>query len=77
MTPRSSSQKDRLTPRSVSDLPILNRLGPLRRFAEIGIADYPRETRIRLAIINGVSVDTVMDPGRLVKRVVGGELPKN
>ena len=34
------------------DLPILSRLGPLRRFAEIGIADYPREVRIRLAIIN-------------------------
>jgi len=34
------------------DLPMLSRLGPLRRFAEIGIADYPREERIRLAIIN-------------------------
>jgi hypothetical protein len=38
---------------------------------------YPSTVEIeRLAIINGVSVDTVMDPGRLVKRVVGGELPK-
>ena len=25
--------------------------------------------------INGVNVDTVMDPGRLVKRVIGGKLP--
>jgi predicted Zn-dependent protease len=31
----------------------------------------------QLAIINGVDVDTVMDPGTLVKRVVGGELPKD
>ncbi|ODS00571.1 hypothetical protein AUC68_15120 [Methyloceanibacter methanicus] len=30
----------------------LSWLGPLRRFAEIGIAGYPREVRIRLAIIN-------------------------
>jgi hypothetical protein len=39
---------------------------------------YPSTVEIeQLAIINGVNVDTVMDPGRLVKRVVGGELPKN
>jgi predicted Zn-dependent protease len=39
---------------------------------------YPSTAEIgRLAIINGVDVDTVMDPGTLVKRVVGGELPKN
>jgi predicted Zn-dependent protease len=39
---------------------------------------YPSTVEIeRLAIINGVSVDTVMDPGRLVKRVVGGELPNS
>ncbi len=38
---------------------------------------YPSTAEIeQLAIINGVGVDEVMDPGRLVKRVVGGELPK-
>jgi len=38
---------------------------------------YPTTVEIeQLAIINGVTVDTVMDPGRMVKRVVGGELPK-
>jgi predicted Zn-dependent protease len=38
---------------------------------------YPSTAEIKkLAIINGVGVDEVMDPGRLVKRVVGGELPK-
>jgi predicted Zn-dependent protease len=38
---------------------------------------YPSTVDIdQLAIINGVNEDTVMDPGRLVKRVVGGELPK-
>jgi predicted Zn-dependent protease len=38
---------------------------------------YPSIIEIdRLAIINGVDVETVMDPGRLVKRVIGGELPK-
>jgi predicted Zn-dependent protease len=38
---------------------------------------YPSTAEIdQLAIINGVNVDTVMDPGRLVKRVIGGELPK-
>jgi predicted Zn-dependent protease len=37
---------------------------------------YPSTVEVeQLAIINGVNVDTVMDPGRLVKRVVGGELP--
>ena len=29
-----------------------------------------------LAVMNGINVETVMDPGALVKRVVGGELPK-
>jgi predicted Zn-dependent protease len=39
---------------------------------------YPSAAEIdQLAIINGVGVDEVMDPGRLVKRVVGGELPKD
>jgi predicted Zn-dependent protease len=38
---------------------------------------YPSTVEIeQLAIINGVDVETVMDPGTLVKRVVGGELPK-
>ena len=38
---------------------------------------YPSTAEVeQLAIINGVNVDTVMDPGRLVKRVVGGELPR-
>ena len=38
---------------------------------------YPSTVEIeKLALINGVNVDTVMDPGRLVKRVVGGKLPK-
>jgi predicted Zn-dependent protease len=38
---------------------------------------YPSTIEVeQLAIINGVAVDTVMDPGRLVKRVVGRELPK-
>jgi hypothetical protein len=37
---------------------------------------YPSTVEIeQLAIINGVNEDTVMDPGRLVKRVIGGELP--
>jgi len=37
---------------------------------------YPSTVDVeRLALINGVNGDTVMDPGRLVKRVVGGELP--
>jgi hypothetical protein len=37
---------------------------------------YPSTIDVeQLALINGVNVDTVMDPGRLVKRVVGGELP--
>ena len=37
---------------------------------------YPSTADVeQLAIINGVNVDTVMDPGRLVKRVIGGELP--
>ena len=37
---------------------------------------YPSTVEIeQLAIINGVDVETVMDPGWLVKRVVGGELP--
>jgi predicted Zn-dependent protease len=37
---------------------------------------YPSTAEIeRLAIINGVEVDEVMDPGRLVKRVIGGEVP--
>ncbi len=38
---------------------------------------YPSSIEIdQLALINGVNVDTVMDPGRLVKRVIGGELPE-
>jgi predicted Zn-dependent protease len=38
---------------------------------------YPSTVEVeKLATINGVSVDTVMDPGRLVKRVIGGKLPK-
>jgi predicted Zn-dependent protease len=38
---------------------------------------YPSTTEVeQLAIINGVKVDTAMDPGRLVKRIIGGELPK-
>ena len=37
---------------------------------------YPSTVEVeQLALINGVNVDTVMDPGRLVKRVVGDELP--
>ena len=37
---------------------------------------YPSNAEVeQLAIINGVNVDTVMDPGRLVKRVVGDKLP--
>jgi predicted Zn-dependent protease len=42
------------------------------------VGRYPSTAEIdQLAIINGVTVDEVMDPGRLVKRVVGGELPEN
>jgi adenylate cyclase len=52
MTPRHSSRTQSPAHGGASDLPILNRLGPLRKFAEIGIAGYPRESRIRLAIIN-------------------------
>jgi predicted Zn-dependent protease len=38
---------------------------------------HPSTIKIeQLAIINGVGMDEIMDPGRLVKRVVGGELPK-
>jgi len=37
---------------------------------------YPSTVEVeQLAIINGVNEDTVMDPGRLVKRVIGGVLP--
>ena len=37
---------------------------------------YPSTVEVeQLALINGVNVDTVMDPGRLVKRVIGGKLP--
>ena len=37
---------------------------------------YPSTIDVeQLALINGVNVDTVMDPGRLVKRVIGGKLP--
>ena len=37
---------------------------------------YPSTVKIsELAIINGVSEDTVLEKGRLVKRVVGGKLP--
>jgi predicted Zn-dependent protease len=39
---------------------------------------YPSTVDVeQLALINEVNVDTVMEKGRLVKRVVGGELPKN
>lgn len=39
---------------------------------------YPSTIKVeQLALINGVNEDTVMDPGRLVKRVVGGKLPSN
>jgi predicted Zn-dependent protease len=38
---------------------------------------YPSTIEIdRLAIINGVNPDTMMEKGRLVKRVIGGEIPK-
>jgi predicted Zn-dependent protease len=38
---------------------------------------YPSSIEVdQLALINGVNPDTVMDPGRLVKRVVGDELPE-
>jgi hypothetical protein len=37
---------------------------------------YPSTVEVdQLAMMNGVAVETVMDPGTLVKRVVGGELP--
>ena len=37
---------------------------------------YPSTIEVeQLALINGVNEDTVMDPGRLVKRVIGGVLP--
>jgi predicted Zn-dependent protease len=39
---------------------------------------FPSTVDIKqLAVINGLAVDTVLDSGTLVKRVVGGELPKN
>ena len=39
---------------------------------------YPSNAELgELAIINGVYEDTVMDKGRLVKRIVGGKLPTN
>jgi len=38
---------------------------------------YPSNAEIsELAIINGVNEDTVLDKGRLVKRVIGGKLPE-
>jgi predicted Zn-dependent protease len=41
------------------------------------VRKYPSNVEIEeLAIMNGVDVETVLDPGTLVKRVVGGELPK-
>ena len=52
MTRRSVPQTETPPQKNAADLPLLNRLGPLRRFAEIGIAGYPREVRVRLAIIN-------------------------
>jgi len=52
MSLRPISQTERPPREGVAELPNLKWLGPLRRFAEIGIAGYPRETRIRLAIIN-------------------------
>jgi hypothetical protein len=39
---------------------------------------YPSTVDVdRLAIINGVKPNTVMEKGRLVKRVIGGELPEH
>jgi predicted Zn-dependent protease len=39
---------------------------------------YPSTVDIgELAIINGIELDTMLEKGRLVKRVVGGELPKS
>ena len=52
MSLRPISQTDRPPRESATVLPSLKQLGPLRRFAEIGIAGYPREVRLRLAIIN-------------------------
>jgi hypothetical protein len=38
---------------------------------------YPSTIDVeQLALINEINIDTVMEKGRLVKRVVGGELPK-
>ena len=56
MSPRSASHMVSPPRRRAADLPILDRLGPLRRYAEIGIAGYPREVRIRLAVINVMAV---------------------
>jgi predicted Zn-dependent protease len=40
------------------------------------VRKYPSTVEVEeLAVMNGVDVETVMDPGTLVKRVVGGELP--
>jgi predicted Zn-dependent protease len=41
------------------------------------LRQYPSTAEIdTLALINGVDPDTVLEEGRLVKRIVGGELPK-
>jgi predicted Zn-dependent protease len=41
------------------------------------VARYPSNVEAdRLAIINGVGMDTMLEKGQSVKRVVGGELPK-
>ncbi|MDJ0512355.1 MAG: adenylate/guanylate cyclase domain-containing protein [Methyloceanibacter sp.] len=52
MSLRPISQTDRPPREGATELLNLKWLGPLRRFAEIGIAGYPREVRLRLAIIN-------------------------
>jgi predicted Zn-dependent protease len=42
------------------------------------VGRYPSTVDVeQVAIINGLEIDTEMGPGTLVKRVVGGELPKN
>ena len=41
-------------------------------------ARYPSTVNTsELAIINGVNEDTMLEKGRLVKRIVGGKLPKS
>ena len=56
MPTRSVPESPQDVPRNSAEWPFLSRLGPLRRFIEFGIGAYPREARIRLAIVNAMAL---------------------